>query len=1719
MANRYASHPASSQPASGCGDRVRFSLTRRASRARHRLGGMLRWDEADGIERMLRRGVALGMAVLLSLLPVMETAAAAGNARVAANTRVAALSPARLPLEVAPPAFTLVTAGAAAHLEHDGAEVRVPPGALATGGALSIRPLAAREVAKLPPGLVNATRGPRRGYRMEPSQHFSAQVTVTLPYDRHLLPEATPERDIDLRIFWYDVEKKRWTPLRHVEVNAQDQTVTGWTDHFTDFITGVVNVPKHQQVEGYTSTTISGLKAADPGAKINLIAAPQVNSSGDANLGYPIEVPPGRNGHQPSLAIGYNSSRGNGWLGTGWGLDIPSIDIDTRWGVPRYDTGQISGTPLETETYMLNGAELAPVANRGDLQPRRTAPQNAGDCTPLPCTTFSQRVEGGFLKIVRHGDKPTNYWWEVTAKDGTRSLFGGSVSSGSPSGGFDSAAVLSDPNSPNGNIGRWMLREVIDTNGNNTKFYYDIVAPVFPAGATEPAREIYPSRIAYTGRTGVSDGPYQVLFTHTPGRPDPIVDGRFGFKTVMDQRLTQIDVTLPASADSSGNPLIRRYTLDYGQPGQFNKSLLRTIKQLGTDGIEFNEHSFAYFDEIGGTGTFDPGTALAAFGAQGSGTVPGGTGTVTSGSGLAGDVQGTALSGEGDAADQTHLYLGIAIGPAKNLSAGAKLGAISDSSQLSTILIDINGDGLLDQVMVNGSSVTWVQNTGTPGAPSFSTSPQQVAGLSAIEQSSGFTFTAGPEVYAGADGLGVRGLYDTSWGQTNNGVYFSDVNGDGLPDVVTAGGAVLFNHGIDPNTGLLTFIGSSPTPLGGVTPPAAPVTAGLIQPPSDPQLAATRQTAAQQAFALVDSLRRWVAPFTGTINVTGQVALTQAPPQNDTGVADGVRAAVQLEDRELFSVTISDPTDLTPKPITGLTGISVIAGQRLYFRVNSRSDGAFDTVSFDPTITYTAVNGATVDPATLDESGLPVFVFTASTDFAFGGRPMTVTVPANGTATITGMIVKPNVTTDDVNFIITQNGATVFAQTIAAAAVTPAGGLPIVLPPSSSPLTLNQNDQIVARITSDTRVNLSGILFTPTLAYQTINGSPAPTKSDGTPQLTQLLPATAQVFGVSVAGAPQTAFIAPGGPVEVTQTVSGTGPIGLNGSITLAAKSGGVLLGKQVVTISNGAITVNNVAVPSVTFDVTFNLPAGTPVFFTAEVSSPAILSAFTVSAPTDTAGNVLPSDTRVDTSTTDPFAGGYRNWWYADYTPVDDGTGPIDQTILRFPVPQGPTSTTQDPVLGRFVGALPNEAGTPAVQILTNNAPPLQPENPPQILPRWAARSGSAFTAGGLMGSTRLGNRVPTAVSDGTGFDGATGVVKTGSSTNVAASATFSMGLSFGVGTSNGTAGSDIDFLDFNGDGYPDVVGSTSIQPTLPNGVLGGQSIGLTRQLSANDTSQIRQNAINSFNVTLGATTSNQRFDANGFLLGIFSEQASYNISFGGSVQASWGRTRLNYDLIDVNGDGLPDLVQPAAGGITVQLNLGYRFGQPEFWSATGYGGPVRRTKITSFGASADISVGTTDGVYGFGGGGSSTRSQNALDFDLIDVNGDGLPDLVTKLLDNDTTDIDPNAILQGVTSTSTSVTVNLNSGAGFLPPQQWTGALPVPILSRSSVNRDLGLHFTISFPITPVLWFITNPGFYHGDTFGGSGSQVRDLDGDGYADHISAAAGWPTAPSTGAG
>src|SRR5215467_13997150 len=95
--------------------------------------------------------------------------------------------------------------------------------------------------------------------------------------------------------------------------------------------------------------SLKNIKAADPAAGVELMAPPEPNSRGTANMSYPIEVPPGRRGMQPHLAITYDSSGGNGWLGVGWDLKTSCIEVDTRFSVPHYDG---------TERYLLDGQEL-----------------------------------------------------------------------------------------------------------------------------------------------------------------------------------------------------------------------------------------------------------------------------------------------------------------------------------------------------------------------------------------------------------------------------------------------------------------------------------------------------------------------------------------------------------------------------------------------------------------------------------------------------------------------------------------------------------------------------------------------------------------------------------------------------------------------------------------------------------------------------------------------------------------------------------------------------------------------------------------------------------------------------------------------------------------------------------------------------------------------------------------------------------------------------------------------------------------------------------------------------------------------------------------------------------------------------------------------------------------------------------------------------------------
>ena len=322
---------------------------------------------------------------------------------------------------------------------------------------------------------------------------------------------------------------------------------------------------------------MSGMKLASPFAGIDLIAPPVANSAGDARLQLPIEVPPGRNGVQPNLAFTYGSSHGNGWLGEGWDLDIPAIEIDTRYGVPDYGSSQF----ITNSAYLLNGEQLVP-ANDGDLN------------------SFRRRVEGRFDLIHRNVSAvdPNSYGcsaivesFVVTDKNGTVYTYGGN------------GATLTDPGNDCHTF-KWNLSSVRDTFGNVMRFSYFLDRNSVPVNG-DPWAFLYPDHIDYTAHESVPGNAdkaasYSVVFARSADvRPDVIINGRNGFQTRMERRLDHVDVKF-------GDTVIRRYQLKYlaADNGEhFHKSLLTSIALQGLDkdhdeahyaGRQLDEHTFDY---------------------------------------------------------------------------------------------------------------------------------------------------------------------------------------------------------------------------------------------------------------------------------------------------------------------------------------------------------------------------------------------------------------------------------------------------------------------------------------------------------------------------------------------------------------------------------------------------------------------------------------------------------------------------------------------------------------------------------------------------------------------------------------------------------------------------------------------------------------------------------------------------------------------------------------------------------------------------------------------------------------------------------------------------------------------------------------------------------------------------------------------------------------------
>ena len=284
-----------------------------------------------------------------------------------------------------------------------------------------------------------------------------------------------------------------------------------------------------------------------------------VTAMGSASYSVPIDVPPGRNGIEPNLALRYTSSTSNGALGVGWSLDgLSTISLCPRTYA---QDGQAKPVNLSYgEALCLDGQRL------------------------ILATDGSYRTENDtFIKITGDenvGEQGKPYSYVAFAKDG-RILH------------YDLIANIKSDGQRF--LWRtWALTGVTDRDGNFMRIVYRQTTSTDSQDSQWPlsSTELVPDSIIYTGN-GNTDGDREVKFEYSDSRSDKLLGFQIGggilARTV---RLEHIKVL-------AGNNLVRRYDLGY-ETAPNSASRLKTLQECaGPSSICKGATTFKYKNDQG----------------------------------------------------------------------------------------------------------------------------------------------------------------------------------------------------------------------------------------------------------------------------------------------------------------------------------------------------------------------------------------------------------------------------------------------------------------------------------------------------------------------------------------------------------------------------------------------------------------------------------------------------------------------------------------------------------------------------------------------------------------------------------------------------------------------------------------------------------------------------------------------------------------------------------------------------------------------------------------------------------------------------------------------------------------------------------------------------------------------------------------------------------------
>ncbi|QHV95638.1 RHS repeat-associated core domain-containing protein [Spirosoma endbachense] len=305
-----------------------------------------------------------------------------------------------------------------------------------------------------------------------------------------------------------------------------------------------------------------------------------VSDAGAATYQIPFVLPPGTASLQPKIGISYSSQNGNSYLGLGWNLNgLSTISRSTRTHAQdeTADVNQQTKSVATGITYDKND-RFSLDGERLVLAPQSILTNQTFDVNYGNNQTAYYTEQNSFTKVVltENATATSPDYFTAYTKSGLIFQYGNST---------DSRIVSNSPSSQTVAI-QWLVNRIEDRNGNYMTFSYT---------QNSTTGEVYPSRIDYTGSSGIA--PYNNIRFVYEDRPDQsnLYGIRYQQKNTYAKRLKSVEVYYQ-------NTRIRAYNLSYTLD---QYSLLTQINETdgGVPGQSFNPTTFEWSNETTSLGT------------------------------------------------------------------------------------------------------------------------------------------------------------------------------------------------------------------------------------------------------------------------------------------------------------------------------------------------------------------------------------------------------------------------------------------------------------------------------------------------------------------------------------------------------------------------------------------------------------------------------------------------------------------------------------------------------------------------------------------------------------------------------------------------------------------------------------------------------------------------------------------------------------------------------------------------------------------------------------------------------------------------------------------------------------------------------------------------------------------------------------------------------------